>query len=600
MLLTIDRRVPRGHLSKPTFDKARRTRRRTPVLLNPPMNSDEKRVARAIEDGVRDARERVRSPRLLEAIRMRNPDEIVASVPLEPLRGIMRPIETVYRDQVVKAGNKAFAGSNSALRFATTDKVVIDAAAQRAGALVQNITTEQLTSLRGAIVDAVAGQYDVEDTASIIRSSIGLTPRYQQAVARNFDLVKQTQIAQGASMRQANAAAEQSARRYADRLVRSRARTIAQTEVHQMNNVGKQKAWEDMFADGTILPDTYKVWVGNFGACDICMGFNGEAVPVTQPFSNGNQQPEAHPNCRCTAEFESDEEYAARTGTPLFEEVPTPLTQETLTPSVITPTIGPRGRLLASSQTQLTEVINRGYQPKAYVEVGDEIKEAYLANLYVKTIEDRAPDLAQRYRDRIGALGFAKAFPFEYKYSQGSTVYANGGVTVTITKGAKLSKADEQFLLDTIDELMLQNPKTAINVIVGATGMSSVSGKAIVAGTRIIIQPKAVKRKKQVVPQELQTKDLFMPSIYEARWGKYVLAHEWGHSIDKQSGDAVGIARRKELHKKANQQNMSGYGLSNDFETIAEAHAEWFNTKGATTNPLVQEIAKEYGWQWKN
>jgi hypothetical protein len=147
---------------------------------------------------------------------------------------------------------------------------------------------------------------------------------------------------------------------------------------------------------------------------------------------------------------------------------------------------------------------------------------------------------------------------------------------------------------------MLQNPKTAINVIVGATGMSSVSGKAIVGGTRIIIQPKAVKRKKQVVPAELQSKDVFMPSIYEARWGKYVLAHEWGHSVDRQSGDTQGIARRKELHKKANQQNMSGYGLSNDFETIAEAHAEWFNTKGASTNELVQEIAKEYGWRWKN
>jgi hypothetical protein len=121
------------------------------------------------------------------------------------------------------------------------------------------------------------------------------------------------------TLRQAQDAAEVSAQRYADRLLRSRARTIAQTEIHQMNNIGKQKAWDEMYADGTILPDTYKVWSANFGACPICLDFNGEAVPVTQPFSNGDQQPEAHPNCRCTAEFETDEEYSARTGMPIFE-----------------------------------------------------------------------------------------------------------------------------------------------------------------------------------------------------------------------------------------------------------------------------------------
>lgn len=306
MPLLVDRRVARGRLAQ-GYQKARRTRRRDSTLrpLSAPLNPDELRVERAITTGIKDARARVRSERLLEAIRMRSADEIIASVPVEPIRGIMRPIDTVFRDRMVWAATKQGEEFNVRRAFSVVDPEVIRYAGLQAGELINRMTTEQFAALRGAIVDAVAGQFTVDDTAKIIRSSIGLTDRYRKAVEKRYVTVKQTLMSGGQTERAAADAAERMAAKYADKLVRSRARTIARTEINTAQNYGKQIGWEAAYGEGMMSPDTLKEWQISSGACDICRPYSGIRVPVMQPFPTGDLMPPAHPNCRCTANIVS-------------------------------------------------------------------------------------------------------------------------------------------------------------------------------------------------------------------------------------------------------------------------------------------------------
>lgn len=303
MLVTTDRYAPHGRLAHGAFNKERRRRRSTATLrpLTSPLTADEKRVANAIENGVRQARAQVKSERLLEAVRLRNPDEIVASVPIEPLRGIMAPVDVVYRDNIIWAANKAGNEFGINRLFNVVDREVIAYAATQSGRLINTITAEQLASLRGSIVDAVAGQYTVDDTAKIIRSTIGLTPRYKNAVSNNYLTVKAQRLAAGATERVASDFAERQAERYANRLLRSRAKTIARTEIITAQNHGKQVGWTQAIDEGAMGHDTFKEWTISSNACEICVALDGQTVPVLSAFTTGDLMPPAHPNCRCTA-----------------------------------------------------------------------------------------------------------------------------------------------------------------------------------------------------------------------------------------------------------------------------------------------------------
>jgi hypothetical protein len=42
---------------------------------------------------------------------------------------------------------------------------------------------------------------------------------------------------------------------------------------------------------------------------------------------------------------------------------------------------------------------------------------------------------------------------------------------------------------------------------------------------------------------------------------------------------------------------VSKYATTNEKEFFAEMFAEWFGTTGKTANPLVQAMAKEFGWK---
>jgi hypothetical protein len=341
-----------------------------------------------------------------------------------------------------------------------------------------------------------------------------------------------------------------------------------------MNNIGKQKAWDEMYADGTILPDTYKVWSANFGACPICLEFNGEAVPVTQPFSNGDQQPEAHPNCRCTAEFETDEEYSARTGMPLFEEVPTPPPPSEL-PKTRTPDID---RL-------------RGFERGAYNVLPKDKASEHFETI---ALTPRVGDLLPR-GNKMDYLLYSDQRKYDQIYATKGTNYINGGVTITVVD--KIPKAALTKLFETVDNLMERNPLPLVHIIVHRGSMARYDNQAAEAmsergGITLVTQPSAFRELSPQKMKKIIESEWFVPSFADDPV-KHTLAHEWGHLLDRDKlAREITEARLKEMGETL----ISRYGRTKVSETYAEAYAEWFLTNGKTNNPFIIEMAERFGW----
>lgn len=169
-------------------------------------------------------------------------------------------------------------------------------AAQKSATLVTAVTSETRQAIRQVIV---AGQRDglsPQQMATQIRSLVGLTARQASAV----DKLRRQLGAEGKSQDAINAAAD----RYAARLLRQRARTIARTETIKAANRGQEAIWQQMTHDGLIPRGALKRWIvtPDDRLCPVCAAVGGQEVPLNDAFQTGYgpvQSPPAHPNCRC-------------------------------------------------------------------------------------------------------------------------------------------------------------------------------------------------------------------------------------------------------------------------------------------------------------
>jgi len=86
-----------------------------------------------------------------------------------------------------------------------------------------------------------------------------------------------------------------------------------------------------------------------------------------------------------------------------------------------------------------------------------------------------------------------------------------------------------------------------------------------------------------------------------------VLAHEWGHALDKRTQSQLvddqlahdeykNYLAQSKSEWKWKKEGQTTYGMENTMESYAEAFAEWFFSAGQTSLPHVQEMASKYGW----
>lgn len=187
---------------------------------------------------------------------------------------------------VLKRGDTVF-------RFDKTNPKAAEWARNHAAKLVSNVSGENRDAIRNAITNGFDRQVSVQSTAKTIRGFIGLTSRDTQAVLNRF---KKDQASVG------DVRAFSRADKYAEKLKRSRALTIARTETIRAANEGQVQLWEQAVKKGFLTGQEQRQWITTENACPICGPLEGQTVGLREAFktSVGNiDGPPAHPRCRC-------------------------------------------------------------------------------------------------------------------------------------------------------------------------------------------------------------------------------------------------------------------------------------------------------------
>ena len=200
------------------------------------------------------------------------------------------------------------ASIDSAYRFDITNPKALDAAESQAADLLTAVNEATKQTVRDLIARAYREQIPVPDTARLIRDVVGLNDRQATALF-NF---RAGLVEDGTAPERIATLAE----RYGDRLLRDRAMTIAQTEIHRASATGQHDLWREGVRAGRInITTARRYWVTNVGACEWCEGvadLNADGVPIDGSFVTPDGDfidgPEdSHPSCRCSSGLEMEE-----------------------------------------------------------------------------------------------------------------------------------------------------------------------------------------------------------------------------------------------------------------------------------------------------
>lgn len=150
-------------------------------------------------------------------------------------------------------------------------------------------------TIREIIAEAIEDGSTPAEVARRIKNEIGLTPQYAGAV-RNY---RKKLLASGKSAKEANTLSQ----KYAERLLRKRAQTIARTEIAMATNAGQHEFWRQMRDNGAIPVTAMRMWITakDEKTCAICGPMDGQLAPIDGVWSGVYSEAHAHPNCRCTS-----------------------------------------------------------------------------------------------------------------------------------------------------------------------------------------------------------------------------------------------------------------------------------------------------------
>lgn len=181
-------------------------------------------------------------------------------------------------------------GNYVAMAFDVANPEAIAWARNQSATLVKAITEETRAAIRTLISEGISQKVTPRATARLLRAIIGLTDQGTRAVTRRYAEL----VGQGVSPWRATQRAE----KYAAKLLRSRATTIARTETMRASNEGQQQLWQQALDKGFLPGSAKKAWIVA-DPCPKCAPLSGEQVPVNAEFSVGINPP-LHPRCRCT------------------------------------------------------------------------------------------------------------------------------------------------------------------------------------------------------------------------------------------------------------------------------------------------------------
>ena len=206
---------------------------------------------------------------------------------------------TVASRQAMASGGKITAKTVGLEgKFNLQNPRAINAARTLSDELVGTLSKTVTKNLTDIITDAVSGTDSLSETVRRIKDEIGLTTQHSAAVKNYRKNLIQTGMDKAKALSQSE--------KYAKRLLKYRAETIARTEVAIAVNKGQAEFWKQMKDDGSIPPTAMRIWIAEMDSktCEICSPLNGELAPIDGSWSTGAgffDIPHAHPRCRCTS-----------------------------------------------------------------------------------------------------------------------------------------------------------------------------------------------------------------------------------------------------------------------------------------------------------
>lgn len=296
------------------LQKARRTPRRADGNL---LTRAEERIAAVMERGWRSLGDALSGSALTEALRTGNLARLTRGREwddfAEALTGGLTP---ELAESVVAGGVDGVAALPASVRarmvFDRIDPRAVGYARAQAANLVTAVTDSERVVLQNIVTSAFTEQRTARETARTIegalRGGIGLTERGHRAAenARRVELDRL--IAGGMSPADADKAAWRHYDRVTDRAIKTRARTIARTEIQRAQNAGRYLSWAQAVETGFASPESRKRWIADGSPpCEECLSVDDEIVLWDDVFSNGIEMPPAHPNCRCNATLLPDD-----------------------------------------------------------------------------------------------------------------------------------------------------------------------------------------------------------------------------------------------------------------------------------------------------
>ncbi len=170
--------------------------------------------------------------------------------------------------------------------------------------LIRGIDLKTTQGVRAAIQQSFRDGIRPFDTAVKIKAIVGLTPRQVQQVENHRGLLISEGITGGTLRQRIDA--------FSDRLLTSRAQTIARTETIRAATAGEQLLWMQGVDEGLIDSTARQFWIvtPDDRLCPICEaipGLNPKGVPLGQTFDTPVGPitgPTAHPQCRCALALE--------------------------------------------------------------------------------------------------------------------------------------------------------------------------------------------------------------------------------------------------------------------------------------------------------
>lgn len=363
-----------------------------------------------------------------------------------------------------------------------------------------------------------------------------------------------------------------------------RADTIARTETISAYVNGD---WEGAQLLGEFGP-VEKVWVatGDARGREWHTALMDQSLPMDEPF-DVDGEPMLYPhdpsgsafnvvNCRCYIEFLYVGD--TRPDGSVIGESELPTVEDTMLDVYGAP------EEIAVSTGEFTDE----FTPGMWTEITEDNRDAFV-EFFIGDKYAAYPNIQATQRKSVSQM-----------VTDAHRIVSNGNVVIVDSAG--VAAESFELLVREVDQLRTLQPQLADRLIVEASTKLGVNVNGDCEMVSDITQTARLRIKAGNLDRD---KMLDMTGFKQAsapiESRVWTIVHEWGHAID--DGNLTGAPRNtffgkiRKTYPGKPPDGLSGYGRTDKWEGYAESFADWWTSRGTTTNPATRAYAERYGWR---